>query len=45
MFPQVDALGFPPGGTIARNPARLVATYFANEGQFAQTYTKNGYWS
>jgi hypothetical protein len=32
-----------PGGTIARDPARLVATYFANEGTFARAYTRNRY--
>lgn len=30
-------------GLLATDPARLVSTYFANEGAFALTYTRNAY--
>ncbi|HET8660730.1 MAG TPA: hypothetical protein VFM55_17215 [Micromonosporaceae bacterium] len=32
-----------PRGLPATDPAKLVSTYFANEGTFSLTYTRNGY--
>lgn len=32
-----------PRGLLATDPAKLVAAYFANEGNFALTYTRNGF--
>ena len=32
-----------PRGLLATDPAKLVAAYFANEGTFALTYTRNAY--
>jgi hypothetical protein len=32
-----------PRGLLATDPAKLVSIYFANEGTFSLTYTRNGY--
>jgi hypothetical protein len=32
-----------PRGLLATDPAKLVSTYFANEGTFSLTYVRNGY--
>jgi hypothetical protein len=32
-----------PGGELATDPARLVAAYFGNLGDFSPTYVRNGY--